>query len=195
MNLVIYHGYEGEQLHIEEGGFQKLKFLGLTNLKILNRLIIDEGALPLLEKIEIGPCPLLEEVPSGIHHLKNLKDLEFFEMSREFVLSMQPDEGPDFWKVKHVPFVCFWYRIQGECYKTYKLGDSELLEHLQRKVKRWTTKVPSTFLRNHSTGFKYQHLKDIQVPDRTGYSFSLNQPEYQLLILSCLTTFIIVLLL
>nr|POE57989.1 hypothetical protein CFP56_32763 [Quercus suber] len=23
-------------------------------------------------------------------------------MPREFVLSMQPDEGPDFWKVKHV---------------------------------------------------------------------------------------------
>ncbi|XP_075668606.1 disease resistance protein RPM1-like [Castanea sativa] len=132
MNLVIYHGYEGEQLHIEEGGFQKLKFLGLTNLKNLNRLIIDEGALPLLEKIEIGPCPLLEEVPSGIHHLKSLKDLEFFEMPREFVLSMQPDEGPDFWKVKHVPFVCFWYRIQGERYKTYKLGDLELLEHLRR---------------------------------------------------------------
>ena len=68
MNLVIYQGYEGGQLHIEEGGFQKLKFLGLTNLKILNRLIIDEGALPLLEKIEIGPCPLLEEVPFGKCH-------------------------------------------------------------------------------------------------------------------------------
>ena len=95
-------------------------------------MIIDKGALPLLEKLNTGPSPLLKEVPYVIYHLKRLKTLEFLYMPREFVLSMQPDEGPDFWKVKHVPFVCFWYRIQGERYKTYKLGDLELLEHLRR---------------------------------------------------------------
>ena len=124
MFLRLHDGYEGEQLHIEGGGFQKLKFLGLVNLEGLNRLIIDEGAMPLLEQLEIGPSPQLKEVPSGIHHLQSLKDLEFYDMPIEFELSLQPDKGPDFWKVKHIPSVIFWHRIQGLRYKTYKLGEA-----------------------------------------------------------------------
>ena len=131
MEIRLYDGYKGEQLHIEGGGFQKLKLLGLRNLRRLNRLIIDKGALPLLVKLRIGPCPQLKEMPSGIHYLKSLKFLDFYEMPTELVLSLQPDEGLDFWKVKHVPFVVFWYRCQGERYKTYKLGDPELLERLR----------------------------------------------------------------
>ena len=132
MHLWLTDGYEGEQLHIEGGGFQKLKYLGLrTNGRGLDRLIIDKGSLPLLEKLTIGSCPLGKEVPSGIHHLKNLKYLKFYDMPREFVLSLQPDVGPDFWKVKHIPIVEFWYRIKGEHYKGYDLGDSKLLKRLQ----------------------------------------------------------------
>ena len=87
-------------------------------------MIIDEGAMPLLEQLEIGPSPQLKEVPSGIHHLQSLKDLEFYDMPIEFELSLQPDKGPDFWKVKHIPSVIFWHRIQGLRYKTYKLGEA-----------------------------------------------------------------------
>uniref|UniRef100_A0A2N9FGY5 Uncharacterized protein n=1 Tax=Fagus sylvatica TaxID=28930 RepID=A0A2N9FGY5_FAGSY len=108
MDLGFYDGYGGKQLHIEGGGFQKLKFLGFRNLRGLNRLIIDEDALPLIEKLEIGPCPQLKKVPFGIHHLKSLKDLQFEEMPKEFVLSLQPNEGPDFWKVKHIPSPSVW---------------------------------------------------------------------------------------
>ena len=132
MHLSLNDGYRGEQLHIEGGGFQKLKFLALQNLGGLNKLIIDEGALPLLEKLVIKECPQLKEVPSGIHHLKSLQKLELWEMPTEFVLSLQPDEGPNFGKVKHIPSVSFWYGIHGISYKSYKLGDSELLKRLQR---------------------------------------------------------------
>ena len=97
----------------------------------LNRLIIDEGALPLLENLEIGDCPQLKEVPSGIHHLKSLKNLQFREMPIEFVLSLQPDEGLDFGKVKHIPSVTFWYRTHGENYTWYTLGNSALLNSLR----------------------------------------------------------------
>ncbi|KAK4551583.1 hypothetical protein RGQ29_032332 [Quercus rubra] len=131
MRLQLLNGYGGEQLHIEGGGFQKLKNLRLDNLGGLNRLIIDEGALPLLEKLVIGECPQLKEVPSGIHHLKSLKIVEFVEMPIELVLSLQPDEGPDFGKVKHIPCVDFLFRTHGVYYKSYKLGNSELLERLQ----------------------------------------------------------------
>ena len=87
-------------------------------------MIIDEGAMPLLEQLDIGPSPQLKEVPSGIHHLQSLKVLKFYDMPIEFELSLQPDNGPDFWKVKHIPSVVFRYRIQGEHYKTYKLGEA-----------------------------------------------------------------------
>ncbi|KAK4575646.1 hypothetical protein RGQ29_026563 [Quercus rubra] len=39
MRLWLLDGYEGEQLHIEGGGFQKLKFLGLSDLGGLNRIV------------------------------------------------------------------------------------------------------------------------------------------------------------
>ena len=94
-------------------------------------MIIDEGALPLLEKLEIGPCPQLKELPSGIHHLKSLKYLQFGGMQIEFILSMQPDEGLNFGKIKHIPTVTFWYRTRGEHYIGYKLGDPKLLKRLQ----------------------------------------------------------------
>ena len=131
MSLSLYDGYGGEQLHIERRSFQKLKNLCLDNLGGLNRLIIDVGALPLLEKLLIGECPQLKEVPSGIHHLKSLKILQFTEMPTEFVLSLQPDAGPNFGKVKHIPSVTFSYRTHGENYDVYDLGDSELLERLK----------------------------------------------------------------
>ncbi|XP_065634270.1 disease resistance protein RPM1-like [Quercus suber] len=131
MCLLLCDGFGGEQLHIEGRSFQNLKKLRFINLGGLNRLIIDEGAWPFLENFEIGECPQLKEVPSGIHHLKSLKILEFTEMPTEFVLSLQPDEGPDFWKVKHIPSVEFWYRTHGENYIWYTLGDSALLKRLR----------------------------------------------------------------
>ena len=52
-------------------------------------------------------------------------------MPTDFVLSLQPNEGPDFGKVKHIPFVTFRYSTRGEYYKRYMVGDSELFKHLQ----------------------------------------------------------------
>nr|POF03098.1 putative disease resistance rpp8-like protein 4 [Quercus suber] len=98
--------------------------------KISLQLIIDEGALPLLEKLEIGPSPLLKEVLFGIHHLKSLKTLKFWEIQTKFILSLPPDEGPDFGKVKHIPSIAFWYRTRGEDYIWYTLGNSNLLKRL-----------------------------------------------------------------
>ena len=48
--------------------------LRLEDLNALHSLLIDEGALPLLENFVIGPNPQLKEVPSGIQHLGSLKE-------------------------------------------------------------------------------------------------------------------------
>ncbi|CAL5347883.1 unnamed protein product [Camellia sinensis] len=76
VHLVLWDAYDGEQLYFEVGRFQKLKELTLEAWKRLNSVIIEEGALPLLEVLSIGRSPHLKEVPSGIHHLRNLKAIE-----------------------------------------------------------------------------------------------------------------------
>ncbi|KAL0000488.1 hypothetical protein SO802_014269 [Lithocarpus litseifolius] len=140
----------------------------------IQRLIIDEGALPLLEMLVIGDCP------SGIHHLKSLKNLQFEEMPTKFVLSLQPNEGLDFGKVKHIPFVTFKNRVRVEHYKRYKLGDSNLLNFMEdqsvhttfRKLQKphaflLLTPTPSmaiqiTLTATHSTNFCQAHLNILE---------------------------------
>ena len=131
INLFLNQGYDGEELHFEEGTFQKLKNLTLKKLDGLEMVKIDKGALPLLEQLEIGPCLKLKEVPSGIQHQENLKTLDFSEVPRNSMLDMQPDGGKDYWIVKKVPTIRFRYRIKGERQQIYKLNDSDLLECLQ----------------------------------------------------------------
>jgi disease resistance protein RPM1 len=82
--LVLFWAYNGERMHFEGGGFQKLQYLYLAGLDYLNEMLIDEGALPLLESLEIGPCPMLEEVPSGLENLRCLEVLSFAWMTNEF---------------------------------------------------------------------------------------------------------------
>ena len=101
--LRFIRGYNGEKMHFEGGGFQKLKSLRLAGLTELNTMIIDQGAIPLLEILEITCCKSLKEVPSGIQHLQNLKQLSFALMSDEFNERLSPNNGQDYWIVKHVP--------------------------------------------------------------------------------------------
>ncbi|KAB9546948.1 hypothetical protein FH972_027043 [Carpinus fangiana] len=131
ITLSLNRAYDGEQLHFEEGGFRKLKRLTLIEMSKLKMVEIDRGSLPSLEQLEIGPCPQMKEVPSGIQHLKSLKIINLYEMQREFVLRMQPDGGEDYWKVQKVTTIHLKYRIKGERYQIYKLNDSNLLERLQ----------------------------------------------------------------
>ncbi|GMN43269.1 hypothetical protein TIFTF001_012471 [Ficus carica] len=126
--------YEGKELHVEEGGFPKLKLLEMRKLNGLNGLRIDDGALPLLEKLRLGPSPLVKEIPHDIKHLRNLKLLHFYDMPNEFVLKAQPQgsrSGPDYHKVQHIPSVLFGYSVGPWAHDTYQLGESDLLERLQ----------------------------------------------------------------
>ncbi|GMY30840.1 disease resistance protein RPM1-like [Fagus crenata] len=103
--------YIGEQLHFQKGGFLKLKILSLHELNGLYSLMIDEGASPLLERLVIGPCPQLKEVPSGIQHLRNLKELRFKDMPKEFEESLDPEQGSCFWIIEHVPVIYLRHKI------------------------------------------------------------------------------------
>ncbi|KAJ9697198.1 hypothetical protein PVL29_009120 [Vitis rotundifolia] len=97
-----------EQLCFGATGFQKLKRLRLNDLIGLKRVKIEDGTLPLLEELMIGPCPQLEELPSGIRHLSKLTTLRFVDLQKELRLSMIPDQGRNFEIVEHIPNVFFW---------------------------------------------------------------------------------------
>ncbi|KAL5547936.1 hypothetical protein UlMin_003167 [Ulmus minor] len=77
------NAYEGEELHLEKGGFEKLKVLWMRKLDGLKHIEIDEGALPALEKLYLFHCPLLKEFPS----VKHLKKLKHFEIDGSLVLN------------------------------------------------------------------------------------------------------------
>ncbi|KAE8009783.1 hypothetical protein FH972_006199 [Carpinus fangiana] len=104
VHLEFLQVYEGDTLHFKAQGFQKLKVLGLANMDGLKTVDIEMGAMPLLEKLILQRCKLLQKLPSGIEHLKKLKLLEFFDMPYELILTIRPDiEGEgDYWKVENV---------------------------------------------------------------------------------------------
>ncbi|KAF3439289.1 hypothetical protein FNV43_RR17565 [Rhamnella rubrinervis] len=113
--------YQGEQLRFEKGVFPKLKILDLTASFVVKTLIIEEGALANLEKLYIGPCsPHMEEVPSGIHHLKNLKFLIFFDLPEELVDTIRP-QGEHRRIVEHVPLIIVRYMFEGQSFNTLRL--------------------------------------------------------------------------
>ena len=106
LELLLYNVYGGECFCFAESGFQKLKILRLLNMKGLKSLKIHEGALLVLERIEIQPSQQME-VPSRICLLKTLTMIDFFGMPREFAYSMRPQDGQNYPIVEHVPNVFF----------------------------------------------------------------------------------------
>ncbi|PON78352.1 NB-ARC domain, LRR domain containing protein [Parasponia andersonii] len=130
--ILLYQAYDGAELHFEEGGFKKLKELKLGKLEGLKVVKIDRGALPFLEEFDFDACPLMQEMPSDIEHLKNLKSLKITDMPREFMAGLQPNGGPHYWKIKYIPSVTFRFKNGGRTtFHVYKLGEPELLQRLQ----------------------------------------------------------------
>ncbi|KAL7209227.1 hypothetical protein ACSBR1_030875 [Camellia fascicularis] len=134
VHLMFCDAYDGEQLYFEVGRFQKLKELTLIGLKGLNSVMIEEGALPLLKKLMIEPSPRLKEVPSSIHHLKNLKTLYFVGMAEELIdrIEPKPHQGKDYWIVEHIPEVMLCSRIK----KQGRIDFDSLQEYFNWKVEK-----------------------------------------------------------
>ena len=106
LELLLQNVYGGECFCFTELGFQKLKLLCLCCMKGVKTLKIHEGALPVLEHLEIQSSPQME-LPSGIRLLKTLTRMDFSGMPREFAFSMRPQDGQNYHIVEHVPNVFF----------------------------------------------------------------------------------------
>ncbi|KAL7187979.1 hypothetical protein ACSBR1_037925 [Camellia fascicularis] len=102
--LLVDEAFEGEALCFKAGRFQRLEYLGLQSLKGLRWLTMEDRTMSRLEKLIIWNCKLLEELPSGIEHLSNLKYLELADMSDKLISQLHRDvKDGNFWKIEHIP--------------------------------------------------------------------------------------------
>ncbi|KAI5669582.1 hypothetical protein M9H77_19435 [Catharanthus roseus] len=105
LKLVLYNAYRGEKLCFKAGGFQNLKRLILHQLKRLRSIIIEEGAMPHLELLQVTGCELMEELPEGIQNLRQLQEVQFYEMPKKLIAELDKGnkESQKYKKIGHVP--------------------------------------------------------------------------------------------
>ncbi|XP_059646501.1 disease resistance protein RPM1-like isoform X1 [Cornus florida] len=75
VQISLRQAYEGEELCINATGFPKLKVFSLAQLDGLRWVRVAKGSMPHLDMLHFVDCKSLEEVPTGIEHLTNLKSL------------------------------------------------------------------------------------------------------------------------
>ncbi|KAK2993689.1 hypothetical protein RJ640_027041 [Escallonia rubra] len=100
--ILLFRAYEGESLTFKAGGFQRLKVLGLLQLKRLRSVTVEDGAMPHLEKLRFEGCKLVDELPSGLQHLTNLQFLGLVDMPDKLTAPLQGQGNPN---IAHIPKV------------------------------------------------------------------------------------------
>ncbi|KAK1583461.1 hypothetical protein Q3G72_024017 [Acer saccharum] len=103
--LYLLDVYNDEQLHIKQGWFPKLRKLFLGEFKGLKFIMIEDGAMSLLETLTISACPLLKVIPSGVENLRNLSFLHFHNMLMEIESNSTFVTYETLEKLKHIPKV------------------------------------------------------------------------------------------
>ncbi|XP_031270452.1 disease resistance protein RPM1-like [Pistacia vera] len=134
LELMLWDTCHDEQLHFKEDWFPKLKILDLIDLKGVESMIIDKGAMPNLEDLRIGPCPRLKEIPIGIEHLRNLRILVFRRMLKEIYYMIKDGK----WKevTQHIPEIRVTFIMNGKMfYHTTKHLSSVLPEDFENYMK------------------------------------------------------------
>ncbi|XP_058202770.1 disease resistance protein RPM1-like [Rhododendron vialii] len=95
--LELHTVYEGDGLFFKAGGFQKLKELWLIRLVGLKWVRVGSSSMPLLERFILHDCKLMMELPFGVEHLTNLKELELCDMSGILIWRLKKDlQGGDY---------------------------------------------------------------------------------------------------
>jgi disease resistance protein RPM1 len=111
--LELRQAYAGEELCCDPSGFPKLKKLGLHELERLRRIRIAKGSMPVLERLDMTACTVLETVPDGIENLKNIEDLVLGDMPSTFIKTIERYSGEDFWRVQHITTITRIYESRG----------------------------------------------------------------------------------
>lgn len=100
-----FGAYYGKEMMCSAMGFPKLTCLELRNLSNLKKWRVEKGSMPNLQDLTIYCCRKLEELPQGLIFLNSLRKLilEWSPTLRARVLDSNDKQGPNFYKVAHVP--------------------------------------------------------------------------------------------
>ncbi|XP_011072212.2 probable disease resistance protein RF45 [Sesamum indicum] len=90
-----------------------LRVLGLRRNPYMGREMwrVEKGAMPNLSNLVIAKCSKLKMIPDGLEFINTLKTLIII-MSEEFVKRVgvvDGEEGEDYHKIKHIPFIDIYY--------------------------------------------------------------------------------------
>ncbi|XP_065619541.1 putative inactive disease susceptibility protein LOV1 [Quercus suber] len=92
-SLCFYSGsYERREMVCSRGRFTKLLVLKLWKLEMLEELQVEEGAMQNLRELDIRSCKELK-FPTGLKHLKNLRELNSWGMPEEFTTRIEGIRG------------------------------------------------------------------------------------------------------
>ncbi|KAK7853994.1 disease resistance protein rpm1 [Quercus suber] len=92
-SLCFYSGsYERKEMVCSRGRFTKLVVLKLWKLEMLEELQVEEGAMQNLRELDIRSCKELK-FPTGLKHLKNLRELNSWGMPEEFTIRIEEIRG------------------------------------------------------------------------------------------------------
>jgi len=103
--LELKKAYDGKLLHFKAGWFPKLNKLNIVELAQLDSLVVEEGALPTIQELNLIYCPELKMLPEGIEHLTKLKKLHLEQMPEEFIRRLRDDANLHQAKVRHIPTI------------------------------------------------------------------------------------------
>eukprot|EP00262_Sarcandra_glabra_P008468 TRINITY_DN22003_c0_g1_i1.p1 TRINITY_DN22003_c0_g1~~TRINITY_DN22003_c0_g1_i1.p1 ORF type:complete len:185 (-),score=19.27 TRINITY_DN22003_c0_g1_i1:13-567(-) len=102
-HLILTNAYDGQQLWFQVGWFPRLKVLWLYDLKQLNEVRIEQGALPNVQDLYLRGCGKLKVLPHGIEYLTGLQLLYLEEMPEELVQKLREGAKSEYHpQVRHI---------------------------------------------------------------------------------------------
>ncbi|XP_073298966.1 disease resistance protein RPM1-like [Primulina huaijiensis] len=102
--IKLIDSFEGEELVFEASTFKKLKILVIEKFSLLNTLVIEQGAMPELQKMNLHQCPNLKMLPLGIDKLSKIEELVLRDMAEEFIATLRHN-SEDRQMVEHIPVI------------------------------------------------------------------------------------------
>ncbi|KAL0378403.1 UNVERIFIED_CONTAM: putative disease resistance RPP8-like protein 2 [Sesamum radiatum] len=102
------NAYMGREMVCGATGFPQLRKLILEELPNLVEWKVEKKAMPNLSTLEIRRCNKLEMIPDGLKFITTLKEMRIASMPEDFeerARIVDGEEGEDYRKIKHIPFI------------------------------------------------------------------------------------------